>query len=90
MNDNNWGLVERCLEALPARAIIQLQKVYKTIEIAEVVRIIGLQSLPAANGQNKDIAETGSIQQDEANQYVENTVRKLVCRGYCLERTGVY
>lgn len=38
----NYGLVELCLEALPSRAILQLQKVYKTISLQEVAEFVHL------------------------------------------------
>ena len=64
--DSNTGLLERCIHAIPDRAIIKLQAVYKTIELEQVARHIGTLSdaRPSeddAARENGDAAQNGDV-----------------------------
>lgn len=44
--DGNWGLVQRCLDALTARAILKMEKVFGTVELEHLARLVGLTPRP--------------------------------------------
>lgn len=92
MQDQNWGLVQACLEELPGKMMMGLQKIYKSLDLDDAVSLVGLSSNISASGDDQSseppTAEAGTqimrtlgpqfedIQQAKA--YVEATVQRLV------------
>lgn len=79
--DCNLGLVQRALAALPARAIMDLQNVYRTIEVCEVVRLVFDED--QAREQKTLMPETTPPRfsaPEQAKAFVEGEVQRLVAQ----------
>lgn len=76
--DQIFGLVTRCVEAVPSRKIIQLAKLYKTVAVEDVVRSIGILRTEAAPTEDITSGCIAFTDLETAKQFVRQTVGALV------------
>lgn len=75
--DGTLGLVIRCINMIPARKIIKLSKVYKTVELQDVIRSLKLVKVEAdTTGEAVGRVLFNDIEQAKA--YVRQVVQALV------------
>lgn len=76
--------MHRALQALPSRAILDLQKVYRTIELGDVIRLVFDEDSgkSASNGQSKDneVSPPSFASLEQAKVFVQNEVQHLVAQ----------
>lgn len=86
--DGNWGLVSRCLEALPSRNLLKLQETYRTVSVLDAARLVGFarhkrpSGVAGQSGASSSEADGGSSvdpdRDERARASVVSAVHNLV------------
>lgn len=75
--DGNLGLIERCLEEIPAMAILKLKNVFKVLEIDDVVELVGLYKGSSGLSVN-GASEEGFTDMNKAREFAASTIRRII------------
>ena len=74
-------MVQRALAALPSRAILDLQNVYRTIELGDVVRLVFPEESRSDSGTSKKDSPADPPRfnsPEQAKSFIESEVQRLV------------